>query len=85
MMLLYDKFFIEDFGACKGIGRCGTCHVVIIGYDGELLQQAGKESTTLSKMENMKPNSRLSCQILIDESIEGLEFKVVDDKDPVMY
>ena len=30
MMLLYDKIYIEDFGECKGIGRCGTCMVEII-------------------------------------------------------
>jgi 2Fe-2S ferredoxin len=30
MMLLYDKIYIEDFGECKGMGRCGTCVVEIL-------------------------------------------------------
>lgn len=85
MMLLYDKFFMEDFGECKGIGRCGTCHVRIMDYRGELLNMEGNERTTFSKMENIKINSRLSCQILIDERIDGLQFEVVNDDNPGIY
>jgi 2Fe-2S ferredoxin len=83
MILLYDKFFVDGFGECKGIGRCGTCHVRIIDYDGELLQKEGNESTTLSRMDGMKTNSRLSCQILIDEKIQGLQFEIINDNDPL--
>jgi 2Fe-2S ferredoxin len=31
MALLFDKIYIEDFGECKGMGRCGTCAVKIVG------------------------------------------------------
>jgi 2Fe-2S ferredoxin len=29
-MLLYDKIYIEDFGECKSMSRCGTCIVEIL-------------------------------------------------------
>jgi len=34
MALIYDKVYLEDFGDCKGIGRCGTCHVLLLDYRG---------------------------------------------------
>ena len=27
MILINEKIYVEDFGECKGIGRCGTCLV----------------------------------------------------------
>ncbi len=30
MMLLFDKIYLEDFGECKGMGRCGTCMIEIV-------------------------------------------------------
>lgn len=71
MTLLYDKFYIEDFGECKGVGRCGTCHVHILNSSGELLQRVGNETTTISKMERVTDQSRLACQINVDEKLDG--------------
>lgn len=77
MALLYDKFFVEDFGECKGIGRCGTCHVHILDGKKEWLKREGNEPATLSKMDLVGPNSRLACQIMIDEKLDGLRIEVV--------
>jgi ferredoxin, 2Fe-2S len=85
MSLLYDKFYIEDFGDCKGIGRCGTCHVKVASEKQEPLMRNRNEQTTLSKMENVEMNSRLSCQILITEDIHQLHFNIVDDGDLGLY
>ena len=30
MALITDKIYVEDFGECKGMGRCGTCVIEII-------------------------------------------------------
>jgi 2Fe-2S ferredoxin len=85
MALLYDKFYFEDFGECKGIGRCGTCHVILEEAQPDLLMRSGNEQTTLSKMENVSVNSRLSCQILITEAMHGLRFSIVEEDDPGLY
>lgn len=77
MALLYDKFYVEDFGECKGIGRCGTCHVHILNNTGELLNKSnGNENTTLGKMDYVQWNSRLACQIFIDKQLDGLQLEV---------
>ena len=85
MSLLYDKFYIEDFGDCKGIGRCGTCHVKVTTDDAEILKRQGNEKTTLNRMENVEHNSRLSCQILINEDIHHSHFTIVNDGDLGLY
>ncbi|MEO6845231.1 MAG: hypothetical protein ABI184_08660, partial [Ginsengibacter sp.] len=33
MVLINEKIYVEDFGECKGIGRCGTCLVEVEGLD----------------------------------------------------
>ena len=85
MSLIYEKIFIDNFGDCKGIGRCGTCHVYVVGDNGELHKREGNENTTLSRMSEVLPNSRLACQILLDHSIDGIHVEVVSDDDPGLY
>jgi 2Fe-2S ferredoxin len=72
MMLISDKLYLEDFGECKGIGRCGTCHLFVIDPTEILLTREGNENTTLKKSWNVKDNSRLACQIIINESVNGI-------------
>ena len=85
MSLLYDKFYFEHFGDCKGIGRCGTCHVKIETVNPELLTRIGNEQTTLGKMENVEVNSRLSCHILVNENLNHTHFTIADDGDLGLY
>jgi 2Fe-2S ferredoxin len=85
MALLYDKFYFENFGDCKGIGRCGTCHVKVDHSEVKLLQRVGNEHTTLGKMENVSNNSRLSCHILITEDINNARFIIADDGNIGLY
>jgi ferredoxin, 2Fe-2S len=79
MALLYDKFYFENFGECKGVGRCGTCHIKIEQGNAELLKRVGNEHSTLSKMDDVSENSRLSCQIPLTDHINDLHFTVITD------
>ena len=79
MALLYDKLYIDDFGECKGMGRCGTCHIHIINPTGEILQRVGNEGATFAEMNSVLPNSRLACQIIIDNALDGLQIEVVSN------
>lgn len=76
MMLLADQLYLEDFGECKGIGRCGTCHVYILNPSTNWLLKERNENTTLNKLWEHKDNSRLACQMLIDNSMDGLHVHV---------
>lgn len=78
MMLIYDRIYIDGFGECKGMGRCGTCHVQVLEGNSELWERQGNENTTLSKMEVTAPNVRLACQIMVDERLNGLRIAVME-------
>lgn len=76
MMLLNDKLYLEDFGECKGIGRCSTCCVLLLGSSESLRVKERNEASTLTKHDKLKDNIRLSCQINIDRSLNGLYLKI---------
>lgn len=52
MALLYDKFYMEDFGECKGIGRCGTCHIHILNDAGELVNKENASNENFNTRQN---------------------------------
>jgi 2Fe-2S ferredoxin len=58
---------------CGGACACATCHVYV---DPEWEARTGArnelEDSMLEFAENVKPNSRLSCQIKVTEELDGL-------------
>ena len=36
MALITDKIYVEDFGDCHGMGRCGTCVVEIMNTENKI-------------------------------------------------
>jgi 2Fe-2S ferredoxin len=85
MALLYDKFYFENFGECKGIGRCGTCHIKVDYAASDLTNRIGNEHVTLAKMENVETTSRLSCHILVTEAIHNACFTIADEGNLGLY
>ncbi len=72
MHLITDKLFLDGFGECGGMGKCGTCIVEITSCTGLPTSLERNECTTLERAGKNRDNLRLSCQILIDESINEL-------------
>lgn len=60
-------------GDCGGCCACATCHV-FIPADWALATgiRTEEEEDMLEFAENVEPNSRLACQINVDESLDGL-------------
>lgn len=61
-------------GDCGGSAACGTCHVYV---DKAWQEQTGPadpgiESDMLSLTDHAADNSRLSCQIIITDELDGL-------------
>jgi len=59
---------------CGGACACATCHVYI---DESFMEKVGTpedmEQSMLDFAENVKPNSRLSCQITVTDALDGLK------------
>ena len=70
---------IRDWGLnikaeCGGGLSCATCHVYV---DQDWLDVVGapsdEEEDMLDSVGDVRPNSRLSCQILMSEALDGLK------------
>ncbi|MEC9362298.1 MAG: 2Fe-2S iron-sulfur cluster-binding protein [Pseudomonadota bacterium] len=63
-------------GTCGGMMSCGTCHVYVDpSWADRLPPKSEDESAMLEaigELVELKPTSRLSCQIAVDDDIEGL-------------
>lgn len=60
-------------GDCGGEAACGTCHVVVDQQWSEKVGLSGEdEEQMLSMNPERQPTSRLSCQITLNPSLDGL-------------
>lgn len=58
---------------CGGACACATCHVYVDeAFMDKVGAQEEMERSMLDFAENVKANSRLSCQIKVSEALEGL-------------
>ena len=76
MMLLYDKIYLEDFGECKGMGRCGTCVVEILESTNNISPTVRNEEATLKKTGFANTNIRLSCQIQVNDDLKNATIRI---------
>ena len=64
-------------GACEGSLACSTCHVVIDPEWYELLREASEdEEDMLDLAFGLTATSRLGCQIIITEELDGLTVRL---------
>jgi 2Fe-2S ferredoxin len=64
---------IDIEGACEGSLACSTCHVIIDPEWYELLKSASEdEEDMLDLAFGLTATSRLGCQIIITEELDGL-------------
>ncbi len=62
---------------CGGSCSCGTCHVhVDPAWAGKLGARGDDEASTLDYARNVQANSRLACQILVGEALDGLVVRI---------
>lgn len=65
---------IDLEGACEGSMACSTCHVVVDPDDYERLSEAREdEEDMLDLAFGLTATSRLGCQIIMTEELDGLK------------
>ncbi len=63
---------------CGGCCACATCHVYVdAAWADKLPAMRMDEEDMLDEAFELQDNSRLSCQIIMDESLDGLKLKLV--------
>lgn len=64
-------------GECGGACACATCHVYIDeSWVERLAAVRDDEEEMLDNAFDVQDNSRLSCQIIMDESLDGLKLRL---------
>ena len=70
-----NKIDIE--GACDGSLACSTCHVIVEpAWSGRLDEASEDEEDMLDLAFGLTETSRLGCQIIITEALDGLTVKL---------
>lgn len=62
-------------GTCGGMALCASCHCYVQS-DHELKNPSDDEEDMLDQAFFVEDNSRLSCQIKIQESLDGLDVEL---------
>src|SRR5437870_8172353 len=71
------KHGVDIEGACEGSLACSTCHVIVDPEWYELLTEASEdEEDMLDLAFDLTRTSRLGCQIVITEELDGLTVRL---------
>lgn len=73
MQLITDAGFSDLLALCGGVCSCATCHVYVDpDFFGKLPGRSEDEQELLEASDHYRDNSRLSCQVLLDDSLDGM-------------
>lgn len=69
---------IDGFGACEGTLACSTCHLIFTEQNYECIPEkpTDEELDMLDLAYGLQDTSRLGCQVIVTESMEGWEIQV---------
>lgn len=66
---------------CGGACACATCHVYVDpAWAAKLPPKEDMEETMLDFAQDLKPNSRLSCQIRVTDELDGLVVRMPESQ-----
>jgi len=80
MEVIRDDGVDELLALCGGCCSCATCHVYIDqDQDARLPPMSEDESDLLDSSSHREDSSRLSCQITIDDRLDGLRVTIAPE------
>jgi ferredoxin len=78
IMELCKVYELPVLGECGGMAMCATCQCYLESVT-TLLEQSDAELDMLDQAFFVKSNSRLGCQIQLDESIDGIVLRLAPE------
>jgi 2Fe-2S ferredoxin len=73
VMEISHKHGVDIEGACGGCLACATCHVIVHpDWFDKLPEKKEEEEDMLDLAFDLKKTSRLGCQLLMTEELDGL-------------
>lgn len=80
VMELLKMYGLPIKAECGGAGVCSTCHIRIPArWQDALLPPSDEEQAKLDEIPGADDTSRLACQLVMTEDMDGLELEVQPD------
>jgi 2Fe-2S ferredoxin len=80
MEVIRDAGFDELLALCGGCCSCATCHVYVDGAFAETLPAMSEdENDLLDSSDHRNETSRLSCQIFLNDTTDGLKVTIAPE------
>jgi len=77
VMEIAHRHGVDIEGACDGSLACSTCHVIVDpAWAGRLDEASEDEEDMLDLAFGLAETSRLGCQIIMSEALDGLTVKL---------
>ena len=77
VMEIAHRHDVDIEGACDGSLACSTCHVIVeAAWAGRLDEPSEDEEDMLDLAFGLTETSRLGCQIIMCEALDGLTVKL---------
>ena len=77
VMEIAHRHDVDIEGACDGSLACSTCHVIVEpAWSGKLDEASEDEEDMLDLAFGLEETSRLGCQIIMSEALDGLTVKL---------
>lgn len=80
VMELCKSYELPVEGTCGGMAMCATCQVYVLS-DHELPIKSDDEEAMLDQAFFVQENSRLGCQILLTNELDGLKLQLANSVD----
>lgn len=79
LVRMYELVEEGTIGICGGMAMCASCQCYVLN-DINLPEKNDDEEAMLSEALNVKPNSRLGCQLHLTQALEGLEIELAPEE-----
>lgn len=82
VMQIIREYGLPIKAECGGACSCATCHVYVDAeWIDRLPPKRPEEEERLDDAFDLKETSRLSCQIILDEKLDGLRLRLAPNPD----
>jgi len=80
LMEVCKSYDLPVKGTCGGMAMCASCHCYIES-DHELSEASDDEEDMLDQAFFVEDNSRLGCQIFVEDSLDGLVIRLAEESE----
>lgn len=82
VMEIIREYGLPIKAECGGACACATCHVYVdAAWINKIPPMRTEEEEMLDQAFDVQENSRLSCQIILDETLDGLKVTLAKNHD----